>query len=96
LLHQIVNDFMVVLEKVTDTFLITKKFRSPSEFSYFIEGTARRTKTSCIDILINFCVENEIESESIAKLINASLKEKLESEAQELNLLKTKSTKLPF
>ena len=96
MLHQIVNDFMVVLEKVTDTFLITKKFRSPSEFSYFIEGTARRTKTSCIDILINFCVENEIESESIAKLINASLKEKLESEAQELNLLKTKSTKLPF
>ena len=47
-------------------------------------------------LLINFCVENEIESESIAKLINASLKEKLESEAQELNLLKTKSTKLPF
>ena len=33
---------------------------------------------------------------TIAKLINASLKEKLESEAQELNLLKTKSTKLPF
>jgi hypothetical protein len=96
LLHQIENDFMVDLEKVTDTFLITKKFRSPSEFSYFIEGTARRTKTSCIDILINFCLENEIESESIAKLINPSLKEKLESEAQELNLLKTKSTKLPF
>ncbi len=96
MLYQIENDFMVNSEKVTDTFLITKRFRTPSEFSYFIESTSRKTKTSCIDILINFCIENEIESESIAKLINSSLKEKLESEAQELNLLKTKSTKLPF
>lgn len=85
-------------EKITDTFLITKRFKTPSEFSYHIETTAAKTKNSCMDILIEFCISNEIEAESINKLINSSLKEKLESEAQDLNLLKvkSKSIKLPF
>ena len=83
-------------EKITDTFLITKEFRTPAEFSYYIEQTAFHTGQSCMDVLIDHCIKNEIESESINKIINNSLKSKLEAEAQDLNLLKVKSNKLPF
>ena len=83
-------------EKITDTFLITKEFRTPAEFSYHIEQSAFHTGQSCMDVLIDYCIKNEIESESINKIINNSLKSKLEAEAQDLNLLKVKSNKLPF
>jgi len=54
------------------------------------------SKSSCIDILIDYCVKNDIEIESVNKLLSSSLKQKLEVEAQDLNLLKVKSNKLPF
>ena len=95
-LEVITNDFMAEKQKPTDTFLITKEFRSPAEFSKHIEQTAVRTQSSCMDILIDYCIKNEIEAESLSKIINNSLRSKLEAEAQDLNLLKVKSNKLPF
>jgi len=84
-------------DKITDVFLITKKFNSSIEFSQFIERKSKHTNTSCMDILIDYCLGNEIEIESVNKLLTASLKEKIQTEAQDLNLLKNKgSSKLPF
>jgi len=84
-------------DKITDVFLITKKFNSSIEFSQFIERKSKYTNTSCMDILIDYCLGNEIEIESVNKLLTASLKEKIQTEAQDLNLLKNKgSSKLPF
>ena len=84
-------------DKITDVFLITKKFNSSIEFSQFIERRSIHTKTSCMDILIEYCLENEIELESVNKLLTVSLKEKIQTEAQDLNLLKDKGgSKLPF
>lgn len=97
-LEVITNDFMAETQKPTDTFLITKKFRTPAEFSRHIEQEAIRTKQPCMDMLIDYCIKNEIEAESLNKIINSSLRAKLEAEAEDLNLLKvkTKSGKLPF
>jgi len=97
-LEVISNQFMAEAQKPTDTFLITKKFKSPSEFSQYIEQTAFHTRQSCMDVLLDYCLRNEIEAESINKIINNSLRTKLESEANDLNLLKVKSKvgKLPF
>lgn len=83
-------------EKLTDVFIITKKFNTASEFSQHIERKAIHTKSSCIDVLIEYCTKNDVEIESANKLISTSLKEKIQAEAQELNLLKVKSNKLPF
>ena len=83
-------------EKLTDVYVITKKFNTPSEFSQHIERRAVHTKSTCMDILIEYCVKNDIEIESVNKLLSTSLKDKLEAEAQDLNLLKVKSNKLPF
>lgn len=87
---------MAETQKPTDTFLITKTFRTPAEFSQHVEQTAFRTGQSCMDVLLDFCMKNEIESDSVNKIINSSLKSKLEAEAQDLNLLKVKGNKLPF
>jgi len=83
-------------EKMTDVYIITKKFNTASEFSQHIERRAIHTKSSCIDVLIEYCTKNDVEIESANKLISTSLKEKIQAEAQELNLLKVKSNKLPF
>mgnify|MGYP003647348509 FL=1 len=83
-------------EKLTDVFIITKKFNTPSEFSQHIERRAVHTRSTCMDILIEYCVTNDIEIESVNKLLSTSLKDKLQAEAQDLNLLKVKSNKLPF
>ena len=83
-------------EKLTDVYVITKKFNTPSEFSQHIERRAVHTKSTCMDILLEYCVTNDIEIESVNKLLSTSLKDKLEAEAQDLNLLKVKANKLPF
>lgn len=91
-----VDDFMSDNPKTTDVFLITKKWKTSSQFSQFIEKKAAIDKSTCIDVLLDYCLKNEIEIESVNKLLSSSLKEKLEAEAQDLNLLKVKSNKLPF
>lgn len=96
MLELVESNFMTNQEKITDTFLITKEFRTPTEFSYHIEQNAVRNGSSCMDVLIDYCIKNDIEADSINKLINNSLKSKLEAEAQDLNLLKNKTNKLPF
>ena len=93
---RVVNEFMANPEKLTDVFIITKKFNTPSEFSQHIERRAVHTKSTCMDILLDYCVTNDIEIESVNKLLSTSLKDKLQAEAQDLNLLKVKANKLPF
>jgi hypothetical protein len=83
-------------EKLTDVYVITKKFNTPTEFSQHIERRAVHTKSTCMDILLDYCVTNDIEIESVNKLLSTSLKDKLQAEAQDLNLLKVKANKLPF
>jgi|TARA_E500000081_G_scaffold150658_1_gene179545 hypothetical protein len=92
----VVNEFMSNPEKMTDVFIITKKFKTPSEFSQHIERRAVHTKSPYMDILLEYCSKNDIEIESVNKLLSSSLKDKLEAEAQDLNLLKVKANKLPF
>ena len=50
-----------------------------------------------IDAIVFFCEKNNVDIESVPKLISKPLKEKLRGEAMELNLLKrTSHAKLPI
>jgi hypothetical protein len=49
-----------------------------------------------MDLLVDYCVKNDIEMESASVLLTTSLKEKIRAEAEELNMLKRKDGKLPF
>lgn len=84
------------VEKVSDVFLITKKFNTSTEFSQHIEKTASRSGLGYMDVLVDYCERNEIEIESVNKLLSSSLKEKIKAEAQGLNMLKEKNNQLPI
>lgn len=83
-------------DKLSDVYIITKKFNSSLEFSQYIERRAVHTRSSCMDTIIEYCTGNDIEIESVKKLLSSSLLQKVEAEAQDLNLLKVKANKLPF
>jgi hypothetical protein len=80
---------------LTDSLIITKKFRSPNEFSLYIEEKVLREKIGYMDAVIQYCEEIDIEIESISKLINQSLKDKIQNEAEENNFMKPRG-KLPL
>jgi hypothetical protein len=80
---------------LTDSLVITKKFRSPNEFSLYIEEKVVREKIGYMDAVISYCTEIDIDIESISKLINQSLKDKIRVEAEEQNYIKKKA-RLPF
>ena len=90
------NDMTTDASNMTDEYLITKQFKTSAEFSVFVEKQAVDTNASLIDVIVGFCSKNNIEVESVKKLLTTSLKDKIRVEAEELNLLKgDKSGKLP-
>ena len=83
-------------KELTDSIIITKRFRSPNEFSLYIEEKVQLEKIGYMDAIIQYCNEIDIDVEAIAKLINQPLKAKLQVEAEEQNYLKRKRGKLPI
>ena len=76
---------------------INDKFISKEKFAEEVEALVLRTKMSYIDAMVEYCEKNEIELETVGKLVSKPLKEKIRYEAQELNYLKkTSRGKLPL
>ena len=76
---------------------ISEKFVSKDKFAEDIEAIVKRTKMNYIDAIVQYCEDNEIEIESVSKLINKPLKEKIKYVATELNYMKkTSKGKLPI
>ena len=76
---------------------LESKFFCPARFAQEIEGLVQVHKNmNYIDAIIHFCEQNNIDVESVPKLISKPLKEKIKYEASELNFLKRSSrAKLP-
>lgn len=58
-------------------------FKSSNEFSMHIESIVRDKRISYMDAVLQYCKENFIEPSDVAKLINKSLKDKLEVNFQD-------------
>lgn len=71
--------------------LLEDKFMTIARFSTGVEGLVREDSMSYIDAIIHYCGENNIEIETVPKLISKPLKEKLKYEAQQLNYIKKTS-----
>ena len=67
------------------------------EFSLIIEGVVKDKKPiSYMDAILWYCEQNQIEVESVGRLISKALKEKIQVEASNAKLLKIEETgKLP-
>ena len=81
--------------KISDTFVITKQFTTPTEFSQFIEKQAVSNGNSYMDCIIDFCQRNDIDIGAISKAITRSLKEKIRVEATSRNMLTGKKASSP-
>jgi hypothetical protein len=87
------NNLEKELEKVLES-----KFFCPSKFAQEIENIVLLNQDmNYIDAIIYFCERNNIELDSVPKLISKPLKEKIKCNAMELNFLKkTSRAKLIF
>lgn len=76
------------VKELTDAFVITKRFRSPNEFSIYIDELVVKYRISYMEAIISYCNEMDIDIESIGNLINSKLREKIQVEAEQANLMK--------
>ena len=81
------------LEKV-----MASKFFCPAKFAENIESLVLENRgMNYIDAIVHFCDQNNIDVESVPKLISKPLKEKIKCDALELNFMKkTTRAKLPL
>ena len=80
------------LEKV-----LASKFLTPSKFALEIEKIVAEEKFNYIDAICHYCEINELEVDSVTKLVSKSLKERLKWDAIRLNFMKkTSRAKLPI
>jgi|TARA_A100001388_G_scaffold131465_1_gene97331 hypothetical protein len=72
--------------------LLEDKFMTTARFSQEVERIVLNNKDmNYIDAIIHYCEVNEIELETVPKLISKPLKEKLKFDAQKLNFIKRTS-----
>ena len=76
---------------------IESKFLTPIKFSMEIEKIVAEEGFNYIDAICYYCESNNIEVESVSKLISKPLKERLKWDATRLNYMKaTSKAKLPI
>jgi len=70
-----------------------EKFLTPIKFSQEIERLVKRSNglITYIEAVVTYCQENEVELETVPKLISKPLKERLRHEAERLNYMKKRS-----
>ena len=76
---------------------IESKFLTPQKFAIEIEKIVANDELNYIDAILHYCEINNLEVESITKLISKPLKERLKWDATRLNFMKrTSRAKLPL
>ena len=73
------------------------KFLTPTKFSMEIEKIVAEEKINYIDAICQYCEMNDIEIQSVSKLVTKPLKERLKYDAIQLNFMKkTSRANLPL
>lgn len=67
-------------------------FKGASSFSLHIEKLAKERRLSYMDAVLKYCEENYLEPDDIKHLINKTLKDKIEQDMMDSNMLPKKAT----
>jgi len=78
-----------------DTNLNSETVQTAKKFSLNIEHIAKDKKISHMDAVLDYCFVNNIEPDTVGRLITKGLKEKIEANARELNYLE-RQAQLPI
>ncbi|AFD02839.1 late promoter transcription protein [Synechococcus phage S-MbCM6] len=70
-----------------------EKFMTPTKFSLEIENLVKTSNglITYVEAVVTYCQENDIEIETVPKLLSKPLKERLRHEAQRMNYMKKTS-----
>jgi|TARA_B100001079_G_scaffold13714_1_gene11191 hypothetical protein len=71
------------------------KMNNSMRFMENIEGLVQRTKMTYIDAILYYCEENKLEPETAGQMVGGKLKQLVQEEAEDLNLVQ-KTSKLPI
>ena len=66
------------------------------KFTLEIESLVAKTDYTYLEAIVEHCKETGLEMEVAASLITPNLKSRIQEQAERLNLLKTKSNRLPI
>jgi hypothetical protein len=77
------------------TVVVETLLQTPKKFSLEIENIAKEKRLSHMDAVIDYCQKNNVEPDTVGRLITKGLKEKIEANARELNYLE-KQAQLPI
>jgi len=69
-----------------------KLFKSAAQFSMYIENMAHSRRMTHMDAVLKYCEENLVEPDDIKNLINKSLKDKIEVDMINENMLPKRAT----
>jgi hypothetical protein len=72
---------------ISEAYLITKRFQTPEEFSEYIAEEAQRQGMNCMDVLLEYCEVHDVDPIAVAALLTEDIKQYIQVEAEELNLL---------
>ena len=72
------------------------KVKSTKEFCGEIERYAKDFKLSYIEAIVDYCEDNDLDVESVSKMVSSNMKEKIQYEAENLNMMPKTSTPLPL
>lgn len=67
-------------------------FKNASQFSLYIEQLASEKRMSHMDAVLKYCEDNYIEPDEIKSLINKTLKDKIEIDMRDANMLPKQAT----
>ena len=67
-------------------------FKGTTSFSLHIETLAQERKLSYMDAVLKYCEENYLEPDDIKHLVNKTLKDKIEQDMVDSNMLPKKAT----
>lgn len=84
-----------MIDLTEERFLQITNLHSPETFSMKIEKMAIDMGITHLDAILHCCDEEDVDLDIVPKLVNKSLKDKLEVEARELNFLPRLGS-LPF
>ncbi len=66
------------------------------DINIIIDEIVKNNNITYMEAILKYTENIDGEIEAVAKVLNKSIKDKLEMEAQELHMMKKKSTKLPI
>jgi len=89
----ITRETSLLMSKENLNEILDEKFMTAAKFSLEIENLMKISNGTMnyIECIVHYCNENNIEVETVSKLVTKSLKEKLKYDAQRLNYMKRSS-----